>query len=73
MITNDEQEKGTLVATEDIRLRTRFDRRNKHLPVWRLLPEQTQVHFEDGLEETHIRALVQTDLVLPEVDYQNFR
>lgn len=30
--------------------------------------KQLQVDFEDGLQQTHVRTLVQPDLVLPDVD-----
>lgn len=33
--------------------------------------EELQVDLEDGLEEAHVCALVQADLMLPNVDNQN--
>ena len=37
-----------------------------------LLAEQHEVDLEDGLEEAHVGALVKADLMLPEVDNENF-
>src|SRR4051812_12250489 len=39
------------------------------LPV---LQEQLQVDLKHSLEQAHVCALVQTNLVLPDVDNQNF-
>jgi hypothetical protein len=36
-----------------------------------VLEEQLQVDLEDGLEQTHVGTLVQTDLVFPDVDNQD--
>ena len=41
---------------------------SESVPIWSLLPEQTEVHLKHGLEQAHVGALVQPDLVLPEVD-----
>lgn len=37
-----------------------------------VLEEQLQVDLKNGLEKTHVGTLVQTDLVLPDIDDQNF-
>ena len=37
-----------------------------------LLAEESEVDLEDGLEEPHVGALVEADLVLPEVDDEDF-
>lgn len=37
-----------------------------------VLQEQLQVDLKHSLEQTHVCALVQTDLVLPDVDNQDF-
>ena len=42
-------------------------------PVLSHFAKKTQVDLEDGLEKTHVGTLIKTDLVLPKVDYQNFR
>lgn len=36
-----------------------------------VLEEDLQVDFENGLEETHVGTLIQTNLVLPDIDDQN--
>lgn len=36
-----------------------------------VLEEELQVDLEDGLEQTHVGTLVQTDLVFPNVDNQD--
>ena len=43
-----------------------------NLPVRCLLPEETQINFEHGLQQTHVGSLVETDLVLPNVHDENF-
>jgi hypothetical protein len=37
------------------------------------LAEQTEVDLEDRLEQAHVGTLVESDLVLPDVDEQNLR
>jgi hypothetical protein len=35
---------------------------------WLVVPasaEQSEIHLEDSLEQTHVRALIQSDLVFP--------
>jgi len=49
----------------------------RHSHYWKLdnipaLQKQAQVHLKDGLQQTHVRALIQADLMLPDVDNQDF-
>lgn len=39
--------------------------RGRDIPIRVLLAEETEVDFEHGLQQAHVRALVETDLVLP--------
>lgn len=45
----------------------------ERIPVSGLLAEETEVHLEDGLEQTHVSALIQSNLVFPQVDNKNLR
>ena len=45
--------------------------RSKDAPVGGGPTEQPQVNLKHRLEETHVRALVQTDLMLPQVDNEH--
>lgn len=38
-----------------------------------LATKKTEVHLEYGLEESHVRAVIQPDLVLPDVDNEDLR
>jgi hypothetical protein len=37
-----------------------------------ILDKELEVHLKDGLEQPHVGALVQADLMLPDVDEQDF-
>jgi hypothetical protein len=43
------------------------------VPVLGLFAEQTQIDLKYRLEEPHVGTLVETDLMLPDVDNKNFR
>jgi hypothetical protein len=44
-----------------------------NVPVRGIFAEETEVDLEDGLEQSHVSTLVETDLVLPEIDDEYFR
>ena len=46
-------------------------RRRRTNYVLAVLDKQLQVDFEHGLQQTHVRALVQSNLVLPDVDNED--
>ena len=58
------------VASSALREAGRYDR--EHIPVLRLLPEEAEIDLENGLQQAHVGTLVQTDLVLPQVNQKDF-
>jgi hypothetical protein len=42
------------------------------IPVGRLFPKQPKVDFEDCLKKTHVSALVESYLVFPKVNDEDF-
>jgi hypothetical protein len=44
----------------------------ENIPIWCFLSEETEIDLEYSLEQAHVGTLVQTNLVLPEVDNKDF-
>jgi len=44
-----------------------------NVPVRGIFAKEAKINLEDGLEQSHVGALVKTALVLPEVDDEYFR
>ena len=74
MVTDDEEEESTLVCAkkDEIKSPMKYAAMMSHTPLLRPLAEESEVHLEHGLEETHVGALVQTNLMLPQVDNEHF-
>lgn len=47
--------------------------KGKNAPVWSGPSEQPQVNLKHRLEQTHVRALIQTDLMFPKIDEEHLR
>jgi hypothetical protein len=44
----------------------------RDIPVGRFFAKQSKVDFENCLKKTHVSALVQSNLMFPKVNYENF-
>ena len=42
------------------------------IPVLSLLPEEAEIDLENSLQQAHVGTLVQPDLVLPHIYYEDF-
>lgn len=74
VVSNDKEEERPLVSAGRNKLKCTDDEvgeGREDSPICSLLPEQTEIHFEHSLEQTHVGALVQADLMFPEVDYED--
>jgi hypothetical protein len=41
-------------------------------PLYCPFPKQAKIHFENGLQETHVGSLIESNLVFPKINNKKF-